>query len=410
MKIPSSLLKTIVFVVRTILGATFVFSGFVKAIDPKGLGYKIADYMSAMNLSFAEWLNIPIIAGITIICIEFLLGIYLLLGLRRRFAAIVSLLVMLVFTIISVVLVIWHPVEDCGCFGDFIVLTDTQSLVKNIALLAFALMLNFSPTKAPKLVPIGWQWLIGLYSSLFIIIFTVISSYFLPMIDFRPYKVGANLREMVFPQEANTDDSEDAFVDFFVTDTLGQDVTDKILNEKGRVFLAISPSLKDADFSVTEDFNALNDWCQDKGGQFYCLTASSVDEINDWCYYNDAQYQFLQADGTVLKTMIRSNPGLMLIRDGVISNKWSVHNMPEITSENFNESQFENNSRSTVKIMAIIVFWYIVPLIALILLSNITHGIGYIFRTRKKKTLKQSCQDNQINDSAVETENILESK
>lgn len=383
MTIPSPLLKTIMFIVRTMLGTTFIFSGFVKAVDPKGLGYKIADYLSAMDITTQEWLKLPLIFGVVLICIEFVLGIYLFLGLRRRFTAILTLLAMLIFTIVSLILVIWHPVDNCGCFGDFIVFSDTQTFVKNIVLLALSALLVAFPSKAPTLVPHNWHWLISLYSCLFIVLFTIISIYFLPMIDFRPYKVGANLREMVFSNNSGEQGDEDAFVDFYITDTLNQDFTSEVLMDTSIVFLAVSPSLEEADFSVTEDFNALNDWCQDRGYHFYCLTASTKSEIDKWCYYNDAQYPFLLADATMLKTMIRSNPGLILLHNGMIRNKWSVHNMPTITRGQIDETLFETNKRSTTKLMMMIIFWYLLPLLILILLSNTLHGVRRLLTPKK---------------------------
>ena len=376
---PPRVLKIVMPIVRLILGCTFILSGFVKAVDPRGFSYKIEEYLQVVHLGYPDWLNLPVVLAVTICCAEFVLGIYLLLGLRRKFTAVTTLVVTMVFTIISVLLAVFNPVHDCGCFGEWISFSNIETLLKNVVLLALAIMLMRHPQVAKPLVPEGWQWFVSLYTCVFIFIFCLRSVYYLPLIDFRQYKAGASLREMVFPTHEDIQPEE--LSDFMVRDTLNEDYTAQLLFEKKPTMLIISPLLSEAAAGATEQLARIGDWCQDRGYEICCLTASPTDEVRQWCYYNDAQYHFLIADHTLLKTMVRSNPGLILLRDGVIRNKWSANSLPDIESID-DAKQLEAAAGNSGKILLRIVLWYLLPMLLIIALSNIVR------KKRHSKTVK----------------------
>ena len=177
--------------------------------------------------------------------------------------------------------------------------------------------------------------------------------------DFRPYNIGTNLREAVFPKNIEEDKIP---LDFYVTDTIGMDYTANILLDKRAVFLVICPQLKNANISVTEELNAINDWCIDHDYKMYCLTSSPISDINEWSYNNDIQFPFLLADNTMLKTMIRSNPGLILLDDGVIRNKWSCNNLPKLSGNMVTMGQIEVNANKNSTTLLRILLWYIIPM------------------------------------------------
>ena len=391
------LLKIVMHVVRLMLGCTFVLSGFVKAVDPKGFSYKIDEYLQVANVSFPDWMSLPLVLAVAISCAEFVLGIYLLLGLRRRFTAVVTLIVCMVFAIISVLLVIFHPVHDCGCFGEFISLTDVQTLLKNVVLLALAILLMRNPQVAKPLVPEGWQWFVSLYTCVFIFVFCLRSVYYLPLIDFRQYKIGANLRDMVFPSREDIKPKE--ISDFMVLDTLGEDQTAQLLFDDKPTMLIVAPLLSDASQGVTEQLVVIDDWCKDNGYAIYCLTASPLADVREWCYYNDARYPFLIADHTLLKTMIRSNPGLMLLRDGVIRNKWSCNNLPEIEDTSFDEKKLEAEAGGNGKILLKIMMWYLLPMLLMIMLSNLIRG-------KKKKNAQNPKVFDDLKEDSNDTDDL----
>lgn len=395
------ILNIVMPVVRTLLGITFILSGFVKAVDPRGFAYKIGDYLQSAHIPFPSWIDLPVILAVGVCMVEFILGIYLLLGLRRRLTAVFTLAVMTFFTVISLLLVIFHPVANCGCFGDFLVLDDWQTFGKNIVLLALSILLIRNPRVAKPWVPVGWQWFISLYTGVFIFIFCLRSLYYLPLIDFRPYKIGANLKEMVFPtQESRTDAPP---LDLMVTDTLNNDFTAQILMEKRPVFLVITPKLDDVSSYATEQLADTYDWCADKGYLFYCITASTLDDIRNWCYYNDAQYPFLLADYTTLTTMIRSNPGLMLVRNGVVRNKWSAHHLPDVTGQKTTERQLEAKAAVSWSILGRILAWYLLPMLVLILLSNSVEAL----RRKLYRPVKVKKNDKIENNLLSNNKNII---
>ena len=366
---PDKILKIVMPVVRLILGCTFIVSGFVKAVDPRGFSYKIEEYLRVVGAALPDWLDVPLVLSVALCCVEFVLGIWLLLGLRRKLTAVITLLVCMAFTIIALLLVVFNPVSDCGCFGDFISLSNMQTLLKNTILLGLAILLARNPVVAKPLVPFGWQWIVSLWTWIFIFAFCLRSIYYLPLLDFRQYKIGANLREMVFPTHENIKPEE--ISDFFVTDTLNEDHTANILFSKEPQLLIVSPLLGEASMGCIDELSAICDWCDDKGYNVYCLTASPISDIRDWCYYNDLQCRVLVADHTLLKTMIRSNPGLMLIRDGVIRNKWSSNSLPRITGLSMDERELEAPAGNASKILLKILFWYLLPMLLLIGLANL---------------------------------------
>ena len=392
-------------IVRLMLGCTYILSGFVKAVDPKGFSYKIEEYLHAAHISYAEWLNLPLVAAVALSCAEFVLGMYLLLGLRRKFTAVVTLLVTMVFTIISVLLVVYRPVSDCGCFGEWISFTETQTLAKNVVLLALSILLARHPQVAKPLVPEGWQWLVSLYTCVFIFLFSLRAVYYLPLIDFRQYKIGADLREMVFP--THEDIKPEEISDFMVLDTLGEDQTAELLFSQKPQMLIIAPLLREAAASATEQLAEIGDWCSNNDYEIYCLTASPMEEVRQWCYYNDADFHFLQADHTLLKTMIRSNPGLMLLRDGVIRNKWSCNHLPHVSGiPAVTEPQLEASAGSNGRVLLRILAWYLLPLLLIIFISNL------IKRRKKKEMQKHWVQtDTPIAENDIENDtNIINLK
>ncbi|HDS07662.1 MAG TPA: DoxX family protein, partial [Bacteroides sp.] len=124
---------------RILLGAVFIFSGFVKAVDPLGSAYKFSDYFHAFGLKFLDGLSLPL--GILLPALELALGIMLLLGYRKKIVTWAVTVFMVFFTLLTLVLAVFNPVEDCGCFGDALVLTNWETFFKNVVLMVFVVIL-----------------------------------------------------------------------------------------------------------------------------------------------------------------------------------------------------------------------------------------------------------------------------
>ena len=352
-----------------IFAATFIFSGYVKAIDPLGTQYKIQDYLSAVGMGniLPDWVVLAFSIGLA--ALEFSLGVFVLLAIRRRQSSKVACCLMAFMTLITIWIVIADPVKDCGCFGDAIVLSNTQTLAKNIILLGCTCMLALYPTECMRILPQKTQWIVINITVIFILLSSIWSLYYLPPFDFRPYHIGANIKKgMEIPEGAEMPQFETTFImekngqrkeftlenypdstwtfvdsktiqtkegytppihDFSIEDRkTGVNITTQILNDKGFTFLLISPHLENADDSNFGDIDQIYEFAQEQGCKMYCLTASGDQAIQRWIDITGAEYPFCNTDEITLKTIIRSNPGLLLIKDATIIGKWSHNDLP----------------------------------------------------------------------------------
>jgi len=362
--------KIIINMCRLILAATFIFSGYVKAIDPLGTQYKIQDYLVALGLqAYApDWLTLT--TSMALSTLEFSIGIFMLFAIRRRLTSRIILIFMSVMTLITVWLVIANPIKDCGCFGDAIKLTNSETLLKNIVMLTCSIVVAIDPLKMVRFISKSNQWIVINYTIIFILISSTLSLYTLPEFDFRPYHIGASIRHgMEMPKGAkqpkfettfvmrkngvqkeftidNYPDSTWSFVDSKTVQTEegyvppihdfsierndnGEDITQQVLNDKGYTFLLISPHLENADDINFGDIDQIYEYAQQQKIPFYCLTASAEEGIQKWQDITGAEYPFCTTDETTLKTIIRSNPGLLLIKDGMVIQKWSHNELPQ---------------------------------------------------------------------------------
>ena len=361
--------KILVEVLCILLGLLFVFSGFVKAVDPLGSAYKFQDYFTAFGMPWMEPLTL--FASFVLSAFEFSLGICLLLGAYRKITSFFVLAFMLVMTLLTLYSAIFNPVTDCGCFGDALVISNWATFYKNIFLLAAAIIIFL---KSQYIIPVFTKkstWMGVLFSYLFIFGVSFYGYLNLPAFDFRPYKVGANVPELMeIPEGAPRDvykkiyiyekdgiqkeftidnypanDSLWVFVDsktelikkgyeppihdFTITTLSGDEITDIVLADTSYTFLLISPKLKKADDANVDKINEIFDYSQAFGYQFYCLTASGHEEITEWIEDTGADYPICITDETTLKTIVRSNPGLLLLKSGTVINKWHHRNIPQ---------------------------------------------------------------------------------
>ena len=359
------------YVARTVVGLTFILSGFVKAIDPLGTQYKIQDYLAAIPPSLSLPDMLTLLMSVSLSMVEFTLGAFMLTAISRRLTARLTLLFMVVMTAVTVWIYIADPVKDCGCFGDALTLTNLETLLKNIVLLALAALVAWRPTHIGRLMSRSNQMLLGQMLMLTPVALSFWCLYDLPLFDFRPYHIGADIKAgMEIPEGAeqpvfdttfimekdgerreftldNYPDSTWTFVDsktvtvkegyvppihdFSITAADGEDITDMVLGREGYTFLLISPDLDKADDQNFGDIDQIYEFCQDNSIPFYCLTASTEKSQQHWQNITGAEYPFCMTDATTLKTMIRSNPGLMLLEKGVVRGKWSHNRLPDTT-------------------------------------------------------------------------------
>ena len=409
------LLKMIVNLCRIIVAVTFIFSGFVKAIDPIGTQYKLQDYLGAIGMAgiLPNWTLLAV--AVFLAAIEFCIGIFLLFAIQRRLISKLTAAFMAFMTMVTVWIVVADPVKDCGCFGDALHLTNTETLIKNIVLLVCSLAIMYRPLAMFRFVSKSNQWIVTNYTIVFILVSSGLSLYYLPIFDFRPYHIGVNIpRGMEIPKGAKLPQFKTTFImekngqrkeftldnypdaswkfidsktvqtsegyippihDFSITDNkTGLDLTNSILSHKGYTFLLIAPHLETADDSNFGDIDRLYEYAQSYDIPFYCLTASTTKAIKRWIDLTGAEYSFCITDEAVLKTIIRSNPGLLLLKDGTIINKWSHNNLPNEAklSRPISQSSLGKMPKDSVpaKILEI-VLWFILPLTLLTLADRL---------------------------------------
>ena len=418
---------------RLVVAAVFVLSGFVKAVDPTGTGYKLDDYLEAAGLQ--GWLPqaITITLSILLSAFEFVMGICLLFAIRRRLVSRLALAFMAVMAAVTLWLALFNPISDCGCFGDAVKLTNWQTFWKNILLLACIIPLAAAPLRMARFISPSTQWIVFNYSAVFILAVSGYSLYDLPLFDFRPYHVGANIAKgMEIPPGAqqpqfvttftlskngvtktftldNYPDSTWTFVDSHTTQLSegyvppihdfsitrmdnGEDITDTVLARRGYTFLLVSPHLETADDSRLDLINLIAEYAREQGIPFLCLTASNEKGVRRWKEYTGAEYTFCQTDETTLTTIIRSNPGLLLLKDGTIIRKWSHNRLPGEADLKEPIARAEIGrmpSGSTPRKVAGILVWFILPLAALTLADRLWAWTKWI---RKRKTSRTSVQ------------------
>lgn len=435
---------TVVNVCRFVLAATFIFSGYVKAIDPLGTLYKLKDYAAAMSLNglLPDWVLVGV--AIALGALEFALGVFMLFAVRRHVVSRITLAFMAAMTVLTLWIFVADPVKDCGCFGDALKLTNGETLLKNIVLSACAALVAWRPVDMARFISRSNQWIVRYYTVAYIVITSVYCLYTLPIFDFRPYHVGMNIKQgMEIPEGAEQPEFESTFLlkkngetreftldnypdstweyvdtrtvqtkkgyeppihDFALTscDT-GEDITEQVLTKKGYTFLLVSPRLAVADDSNFGDIDQIYEYAEENGADFYCVTASANDEIERWRDLTGAEYQFCNADETTLKTMIRSNPGLMLLKDGTIIGKWSHNALPQTDDLTAPLQQLtigKAQNDSTTERLLIVLLTFFMPLSALTLADRLwawskwirnkqsNNRIFNLFKTEKKMRKK----------------------
>ena len=422
------LLKWLIQVSRFILALVFIFSGYVKAIDPMGTQYKLQDYLGALHLTGAVPQLLLLGTSVALSALEFTLGILLLFAIRRRQTSRLTFIFMVFMTLVTLGLALSNTVKDCGCFGDAIHLTNTQTLLKNIVLLACSAVVGWKPLYMTRFVRKNTQWIIINYTLVFTLINSLWSLYDLPQFDFRPYRIGVNIPQaMETPAGAPRPQYETTFIlskngqqkiftldnypdstwtfidskttlvkagyvppihDFAIEDLrTGDDLTTKILQHKGYTFLLIAPHLETADDSNFGDIDQLYEYAQQQRIPFYGLTASTDKAIRRWIDLTGAEYPFFSTDETALKTIIRSNPGLLLLHNGTIINKWSHNALPagDDLSRPIAQATWAKMPQDSVpsKII-VIVLWFVLPLFLLTLADRFWAWSQWV-RLKEKK-------------------------
>jgi len=462
---------------RIVIGIVFVFSGFVKVVDPLGVQYKFVDYFLAMGLDFLQPMALTF--GLLLSIAELMIGISLLFNLKPKLGAWGTLLFMGVFLPLTLWIAIANPVHDCGCFGDALVISNWATFWKNVVIMMMTIVVFLQRRKFKPTLPSAVQWVSLIVVAGVSVWIGVYSVKHLPVLDFRPYRIGENISEGMQVPESEKDnvpeyettlvyenketgetrefavteipddptwewketknklikegyeppihdfsittvpiqretesahevidpaslyevkfvfeiagDTQEFFIDelpnenwtfvelhsdrhvmpenigliyeqggetseftlfdlpddtwMFIDavyynenasitetdiETHPDDITDIVLADEGYSFFLVAHDLKKTSMKHSKRINELYDYALANDIEFYCLTASTETDIHDYIEKTGANYDFYNTDPITLKTMVRSNPGLMLIKHATVLDKWHVNDIPNL--------------------------------------------------------------------------------
>ena len=355
-----------VLLLRLVVGGVFAFSGFAKAIDPWGSVYKFSEYLSAFGLADLDWslLFLAISAG----TIEFALGVFMIFGIYRRFTPAMMLLAMLVMLPVTGYLAFTDAVADCGCFGDALVLSNWGTFAKNVILTPLILYLCAYNRFVKNVYGIAVQWIVAFLSMAYAMVLAFIGYYMQPLIDFRPYPVGAPVvslyepsdePEFVFTYEKNgvkqsfTIDSlpDDTWTyidrqqihgtkrsdvpDAIAITTLDGTPADSVLLHSGEQVLLLFPDLNNVGIAYTYLINEMYDYARSHGIDVVGLTSADAHAVAEWNDLSMASYALYSIDDSTLKMIARGNPAVVYLRDGHVVWKRTLQSisMEFITNE-----------------------------------------------------------------------------
>jgi uncharacterized membrane protein YphA (DoxX/SURF4 family) len=378
---------------RLFVGLLFIFSGLIKANDPMGFGFKLQEYFHVFHMNFlndySTWIAVIICA------LEIILGTLLLLGIAGKKVAWGLLLLIIFFTFLTFYSAFFEVVTSCGCFGDAIPLTPWQSFIKDLILLAFILYIFVYRAQLKPIIKNSFSrnlvTFLIIVASFGIGIYTV---YFLPFIDFLPYKVGNNIPKLMeIPEDAPQDEYQHIYSikhkttdenkkvtdkvymdekiwedenweivgepetklikkgyqvpisDLNISDAEGNNVTQEIITNPYYNFVVVSTDvtkLSPTDFLALDKLNeTIRDLSKDYNIRATLLTSSSSSDANYLNDQLDLVLEIFYADAVPLKSMVRSNPGVLLLQNGVVINKWSKQSFPN--KENLEKTYFQGH-------------------------------------------------------------------
>ncbi len=396
---------------RFILAAVFIFSGGVKAIDPVGAGLKMAEYLHSFQLPVGHFLSM--ILGVAMATFEFAIGALLLMGIWKRVTAWLTLLTMIFMTALTLYLALYNPISDCGCFGEALKLTNWETFYKNIFLLflSYIYLLYHKSCVAAFTYPKVWiPFSVGIVGFLF---FSYMNHRHLPMLDFRPYKVGASLPHLILVPDGapkdeytyefvyerngerrtfdmnNLPDETWTYVERYeklvskgytppVTDFslfLGSnDVTDQILDTPGMMIWILSTNWEEVNKSLAPSLNTLYSVAQSQGILLYGISSSTKSEEGRWRNSTNTEYPLLFLDATTVKTVARAVPSIIFIRDGVIIAKMNARDLErgEALLREQVEDIYSGELQKEPYLLRLspLILWFLYTIVSLILSTN----------------------------------------
>ncbi len=357
-------------IIRIIVAVTFIFSGFVKLVDPLGTAYKFVDYFAAdvLNLEFLIPYALPF--SILLILIEIMLGVMLLLGLKPKLTIWSLFVLTFIFLYLTWYSAYYDKVNDCGCFGDALKISSWGTFYKNVVLIVLIIFLLFRIYDIQPIIDVSFVEKATFTLLLFFIFISFYVLRHLPIIDFRPYAVGNNITEgMLMPKDAiqpvyediwiyNVDGIDKTFttkqkpwnikgatyvdritkiieegyeppIHDFTMEKDGEDLTEQLLQEE-KLMLVVMYNLNKTNRKGLSKLKKVSDKALQNGYQIYAISASNEEDFLVIKEKFNLDFDLLFCDETTLKTIVRANPGVVIIDKGTITGKWNWRDFKKI--------------------------------------------------------------------------------
>lgn len=416
--------KALVVLCRLVVGAVFVFSGFVKGVDPWGSFYKFSEYFAAFGMQGME--NVALFGAFAVAVVEFVLGVSVLLGAFRRGGVLLTGLMMLVMLPLTLYLALTDAVPDCGCFGDAVVISNWATFWKNVVLtLMIAFLVPFNK-KVPCVFGPAVQWIVAFVSFVFVLGVLLTGYNDQPLLDFRPFKVGSRLvaretggdeADYIFVYEKggvqkeftidSLPDDDWTYVDRRVKEPArpktqgvaenmvsmyadGEDVTEDVLTGKGQVLMLLFPDLPKVDIAYTFGINELCENATKQGVTVVGLTSATVAEKEQWNDISMPAYKMLEMDDSQLKMIARGNPAVVCVTDGVI--KWK-RTFGSISQQEMQKRSFSlddlDNSGWAKPMLGDMLLGYMVVLLVLLVVNRTHIVVKFSLKSLRRKRNKE---------------------
>lgn len=368
----SMTIKLVTWLCRFLCGGLFIFSGFVKAIDPWGTLFKIEEYLNAFGIPLPIAILRLLVFGLC--AIEFMVGCFLLMGCFRKSCPIFGCLIMVFMLPLTLWIAIENPVADCGCFGDVLVITNWATFWKNVVLMIGMVWLIRYNISTLCLITPAFQWLAVVVSGFFIVLIELIGFFEQPLMDFRDYKAGTCLF-------SNEDSTEDHGIDVFDINTL-DDKNEEANNPDGYELVVMIPKVSLVSPATTWKLNTLYEWAEANGVKMIGIVSGSTEEIEEWEDLSMAAYPVYLADDTSIKEVVRGNPGIVFLNHGKIQSKTTLGSIDVDDFVNRGEikdaKNYEEDHASTLRnlifiyliIMAFLIFISFTPRMAILLTKS----------------------------------------
>lgn len=355
--------RVLTWLCRLCVGGVFIYSGFVKGVDPWGTIYKMDDYLSVMPDALSNLFSPLLTVGVfALFGFEFIIGVFLVTGSYRRLAPLGAGLLMLVMLPLTLWIALTDPVADCGCFGDALILSNWATFWKNVVITVMVAWLLRRNNRCRCLVHPTLQWLLFAASLTFIMAIGFIGYSYQPVIDYRPYPVGGGLtdsaaeetpimavwekdgKRITIPADSIPEDEGWIFIDRVAQPAAAgqakkktrglaifdeaEEITDDVVLTEGEQVVVFMTDLPSVSSGAFYKLNSLYSYCKQQDVDMIAVVAATPIQIEDFISMSLAEYPVYTAEDTAIKEVVRGNPAVVYLEDGKIIWKSSLQSIP----------------------------------------------------------------------------------